>query len=83
MTARSNCVLFALPRWLRAAPAGDEDYLIIRRSRVRWGFCHVLHGRLDPATGQIAVTSYKPIVDAAKTSLEPVFEGHAVDGDRP
>lgn len=78
---KSNCILFALPRFLRKAPPGEETYLVIRRSRVAWGFCHTLVGTLDPATGQIAVQSYKPPPGHKKTGFAPVFEGAVVNGD--
>ena len=79
--ARSNCLFFALPRWLRKAPPGEETYLIFRRSRVRWGFFHCLSGELDPETRQIKVTSYKPPPGHVKTGFAPVFNGSVVEGD--
>ena len=79
--ARSNCLFFALPRWLRKAPPGQETYLIFRRSRVAWGLFHCLHGVLDPETDQIKVISYKPPPGTLKTGFEPVFKGTAVEGD--
>lgn len=78
---RSNCFFFALPRWLRKAPPGEEVYLIFRRSRVAWGFCHTLIGKLDHATGQIAVESYKPPPGHRKNRPAPVFDGTVVQGD--
>ena len=78
---RSNCFFFALPRWLRKAPPGEEVYLIFRRSRIAWGICHTLIGKLDPATGQIAVESYKPPPGHHKTKPAPVFHGRVVQGD--
>lgn len=82
---KSNCVFYALPRWLREVvrkqPPGEETYLIIRRSRIRWGFFHLLHGKLDPETNKIEVTSYKPPVGHKKTRFAPTFEGTVVHGD--
>jgi len=78
---KSNCILFALPRWLRRVAPGEETYLVIRRSRVNWGLCHVLIGRLDPSTNQIAVQSYKPPPGHQKTGFAPVFHGAVVQGD--
>lgn len=80
---RSNCVLWAVPRWLRKAEPGEESYLVIRRSRVPWGILHCLHGTLDKATGQIVVHSLKPIGDQHKQSFEPIFHGEVVEGDQP
>lgn len=79
---RSNCIRYALTAWLRPAPVGEESYLLIRRSRVRWGLLHVLHGTLDPTTNQIEVTSYKPNVPE-KTGFSPCFEGSIQRGDMP
>ena len=78
---KSNCLFFALPKWLRKAPPGEEVYLIFRRSRVPWGICHTLIGKLDHATGQIAVESYKPPDGHRKTRPAPVFDGRVVQGD--
>lgn len=80
---RSNCLCYALPRWLTRARAGEETYLIFRVSRVRWGFFHVLLGRLDQETGQIVVSSYKPPPGHVKTGFAPKFKGEVVDGDKP
>lgn len=80
---RSNCLIYALTAWLKAAPPGEESYLLIRRSRVRCGIFHALHGTLDPATGQIAVTSYKPPPGHVKTGPAPLFKGSVRDGDKP
>ena len=82
MSVRSNCLIFALTAWLRPAPPGEETYLLVRRSRVRWGGIHALHGRLDPETGQVAVSSYKPNA-AEKRGLAVVFKGREVEGDAP
>ena len=78
--SRSNCVIYALAAWLRAAPPGEESYLVIRRSRIRWGIFHCLHGKLDHATNQIEVTSYKPVIPRKQG---PTFPGHIVVGDKP
>jgi len=80
---RSNCLCWALPRFLTRAKAGEETYLIFRVSRVRWGFFHVLLGQLDPETGQIVVSSYKPPAGHVKTGFAPKFKGDVVDGDKP
>lgn len=79
--ARSNCIFWALPKWLKRAKSGEETYLIFRLSRVRWGFFHCLIGRLDPTTNQISVHSYKPPPGTIKTGFAPVFEGSVVEGD--
>lgn len=78
---RLNCIRYAWAAW-RKAPPGEETYLIIRRSRVAWGFCHFLFGRLDPETGQINVLSYKPFTPE-KRGIELSFEGRVVEGDKP
>jgi len=80
---KSNCLIYALTEWLKPAPAGEESYLVIRRSRVKWGFVHCLHGLLDPATGQIEVTSYAPPKGHVKTNFAPCFDGHVRRGDNP
>lgn len=81
--SRSNCLIYALTAWLRAAPPGEESYLVLRRSRVRWGILHALHGRLDESTGQIVVSSYKPPPGHVKTKVAPLFDGSVVGGDKP
>lgn len=78
---KSNCLFFALPRWLEKAPPGEEYYLVIRRSRIPWGVFHMLLGRLDPVTGQLALTSYKPPPGHKKTGFQPTFNGKVVEGD--
>lgn len=78
---KSNCLFWALPRWLTRAKAGEETYLIFRLSRIRWGFFHCLLGKRDPATGQIAVQSYKPPAGHVKRHPAPTFSGSVVDGD--
>lgn len=83
MGIKSNCLIYALTTWLKPAPPGEESYLLIRRSRIRWGMFHMLHGRLDRATGQIAVTSYKPPPGHEKTGFAPMFDGQVRDGDNP
>lgn len=80
---RSNCLQYALPRWLSRVRAGEETYLIFRISRVRWGFFHCLLGRYDPETDQIAVTSYKPPPEHVKSGFAPTFHGQVVSGDAP
>jgi hypothetical protein len=80
---RSNCILYALTAWLKPAPAGEESYLVIRRSRVRCGLLHFLHGVLDPATNQIEVTSYRPQKGHVKTNFAPCFDGEVQRGDMP
>ena len=82
MTKKSNCVIYALTEWLKRKPPGHESYLVIRRSRIRWGFIHVLHGKLDLTTNQIEVDSYKPN-RAYKTGFAPTFEGSVQYGDKP
>lgn len=78
---KSNCLFWALPRWLRRTQAGEETYLVFRLSRIRWGCLHCLLGTRDPVTNQIAVQSYKPPPGHAKGGFEPVFEGGVVEGD--
>jgi hypothetical protein len=80
---KNNCLCWALPRFLTRAKHGEETYLIFRASRVRWGFFHVLIGKLDPETGQIVVSSYKPPDGHQKTGFAPTFKGDVVDGDKP
>jgi hypothetical protein len=88
--AKSNCLLFAIPRWIAHGKPDQQRYLIIqlgksslciRWSHIPWGFVHFLHGEMDPLTGQIAVTSYKPPVGHRKTGLALTFKGHVVEGD--
>lgn len=79
--SRSNCVFFALPKWLAGVKAGEETYLVLRFSRIRWGFFHMLLGKMDPKIGQIALTSYKPPPGHKKTGFQPVFNGTVVEGD--
>ena len=67
---RSNCLQYALPRWLSRVRAGEETYLIFRISR-------------DPETDQIAVTSYKPPPEHVKSGFAPTFHGQVVSGDAP
>lgn len=78
---KSNCLFFAIPKWLRKSPPGEETYLIFRRSRINWGILHCLVGTLDPLTNQIKVESYKPPLGHKKTKFAPVFEGTIVEGD--
>jgi len=78
---KSNCVFWALPKFLQRAKPGEETYLIFRRSRIAWGFFHCLLGRLNPLTGEIQVESYKPPAGHKKTKPAPVFEGVVIKGD--
>lgn len=79
----SNCLSFAIALWLRRWRKGRRNnYLVIRLSRVPWGLFHILHGKLDPRTGQIKVVSYKPD-RAGKTGVEIAFRGHVERGDAP
>lgn len=79
---KSNCLIFALTAWLRAAPPGEESYLLIRRSRVRWGLVHFLHGKLDSVSGQVDVVSFKPHTPE-KQGIELRFRGRVTKGDAP
>lgn len=79
---KSNCLFYALPRWLKAAPPGEEYYLVIRRSRVPWGMFHMFLGKLDPQTGKLDLTSYKPPPGHHKTGFQPTFDGKVVEGDK-
>lgn len=81
MAAKSNCILFAVPRWLARGKPREQKYLVIRFSRMAWGFVHFLYGEMDPLTGQIAVTSYKPPLGHQKTGLALTFKGAEVEGD--
>lgn len=90
----SNCILFALALWwrrrirrFRAWRNGvvlrpSERYYLIRSSRIRWGLFHVLVGRLDRATGQVELFSYKPDTPE-KNDIELLFKGRVVRGDMP
>lgn len=78
---RLNCLVHAVREWLRSTP-GDESYLLVRRSRARWGLVHFLHGRRDLRTDQIAVVSYVPNAgDDKPRSLW--FAGAPRSGDWP
>jgi len=46
-----------------------------------WGVLHCLLGEMDPLTGQIAVTSYKPAVGQHKEAFSLRFNGTVVEGD--
>lgn len=92
MTApsKSNCFLWALPRWIAHGRPQQSRYLVIRLrksylcirwSRIPWGFLHFLHGEMDPLTGQIAVTSYKPPAGHAKHRPALLFAGAVTEGD--
>lgn len=84
----TNCLIFAITlywrrwRWSSKRGLACDDYLLVRRSRVPWGLFHVLHGKLDHATGQVRVISYKPNT-AEKDGVELVFRGHVARGDMP
>ena len=80
---QSNCIFWAMPRWLAQAIRGREAYLVLRLSFIRWGFLHCLLGRFDHATGQVALTSYKPPPGHRKTRFSPTFCGTVVHGDTP
>lgn len=80
---KTNCLFWAFPRWLKRTLAGEEIYLVFRVSRLRWGFFHCLLGRHDPATGQIAVSSFKPPEGHVKRRPALVFTGSVVEGDCP
>jgi len=79
--SKSNCLLFAVPRWIARGRPQQQSYLVIRWSRIPWGFVHFLHGQLDPVTGQIEVVSYKPPLGHHKTGLALTFKGSVVEGD--
>lgn len=82
----TNCLFFALKlymrRWRKARAKGRQfdDYLVVRRSRVTWGFIHVLYGRYSKLTGQVRLLSYKPFTPQ-KRGVEIVFNGYVARGD--
>jgi len=87
---KSNCLLWAIPRWIVKGRQDQSPYFIIplgkwrlllRWSRIPWGFLHCLLGEMDPVTGQIQVVSYKPPLGHHKTGIALTFEGHVVEGD--
>jgi hypothetical protein len=87
---KSNCILFAVPRWIARGRQDQCKYLVIRfgkshlcirMSRIPWGFVHFLLGEMDPVTGQLSLTSYKPPVGHHKTGLALTFKGSVVEGD--
>jgi len=78
---KSNCLLWAVPRWIARGRPEQERYLVIRWSRIPWGFLHFLVGEMDPATGQIQVTSYKPPPGHRKTRPAFTFAGSVTEGD--
>lgn len=80
---KSNCVFYALPLWLGSGSRNPERFLLIRRSRVNWGIFHMLYGKTDPATNQIAMWSYKPPPGHQKPGLRPVFQGAVIENDEP
>ena len=88
--SKSNCLLWAVPRWIaKGRPQQARywvlrlggSYLCIRWSRIPWGVVHFLHGEMDPSTGQIAVTSYKPPPGHKKTGPAFTFHGRVTEGD--
>lgn len=87
---RSNCILWAVPRWIAKGRQEQCKYLVIpfgkwslcfRWSRIPWGILHCLLGEMDPVTGQISVQSYKPPLGHKKTGLALTFKGQVVEGD--
>lgn len=80
---KNNCLFWAVPRWLVRAIQGQEAYLVLRLSFIRWGFLHCLLGRYDHSTGQVALSSYKPPPGHRKTRFAPTFIGKVVHGDTP
>lgn len=90
MAGKSNCLLFAIPRWIARGRQDQckyvviqfgKSYLCFRWSRIPWGFLHCLLGEMDPVTGQIQVTSYKPPPGHKKTGVALTFKGAVVEGD--
>ena len=81
--SQSNCIFYAMGRYLGPGVVDPTRYLLIRRSRINWGICHVLYGTADAETGQIRVWSYKPPPDHEKPGVRPFFEGRVVEGDSP
>jgi len=79
--SRSNCIFWALPRWFAKGVQGHSPYLVFRFSRIPFGILHCLLGEMDPATGQVAVRSFKPPPGHRKSGFAPVFDGHVVEGD--
>lgn len=78
---RSNCLLWAIPRWLMRGRQDQSPYLLFRWSRIPWGILHCLLGEMDPVTGQIAVRSFKPPIGHRKPGIALTFEGSVVEGD--
>jgi hypothetical protein len=74
---RSNCVVYAISTWWKAWRAGEETYIVWRLKRRSRGFIHLLHGRMDPDSGQIAVTHFVPPEPSSKL----FFTGDIVRGD--
>ena len=77
---KSNCVFWALPRWVRRASDGHASYLVIRLSFIPWGFFHCLLGEVDKETGQLALRSLKP-KSGKKEGFAPLFHGEVTHGD--
>lgn len=80
---KSNCILWAAPRWLRRGIAGEETYLCFRITRVKYGVLHCLLGERDPTRYRLNMTSYRPPPGHVKTGFAPVFKGDVVTGDAP
>lgn len=82
----TNCIIFAFRlffrRWRSAAKrkVPFNGYIVVRLSRVPWGFIHVFYGRWDKTHDTIRIVSYKPI-KARKSGFEPVFRGLVKRGD--
>lgn len=78
---KSNCVLWSVPRWIAKGRQDQCKYLVIRFSRIPWGFVHFLLGEMDPLTGQLSLSSFKPPVGHKKTGIALTFDGEVVEGD--
>jgi len=90
MGGKSNCLLWAIPRWIAQGRQDQCRYLVIRLgkrylcirwSRIAWGVVHFLLGEMDPVTGQLQLSSFKPPVGHRKTGLALTFRGAVVEGD--
>lgn len=81
LQGKSNCLFWAVPKWIQRGVAGEEPYICFRWCRVPYGIFHCLLGDWDPTRYRIRMTSYKPIGNQNKTGFEPVFHGHVVEGD--
>lgn len=78
---KNNCMYWAVPRFLQRARAGEETYLVLRYSRMPYGLLHCLLGKLNPETGELVLTSYKPPAGHAKRRPALIFKGSVVQGD--